>query len=118
LRVLLATDRPDFAEALSLFLAESQIRVVDVVYDADRLLAQAASVHPDVILVDERLGAIVSTRAIADLKRRGDLTPVVLMSTSQESDPARTAGAAAHATLGDPPQSLLTALNDAVRATN
>ena len=110
MRVLLATDRPDLGQALSLFLTERQIDVVDVVCDADCLLARAAAAHPDVVLVDWRLGDVVSTRAVADLQGCGDPTPCVVLSTSQESAPARTSGAAAYATLGDPPDALLAVL--------
>jgi CheY-like chemotaxis protein len=119
-RVLLATDRPDLGHALSLFLSESQIDVldvVDVVDDADTLLARVASAHPDVIVIDGHLGVIVSTLTVAGLKGRGDPTPVVILCTNHEDDPARTAGAAAYATLGDPPQSLLTVLGEVARAT-
>jgi len=109
-RVLLATDRPDLGHALWLYLTECQIDVVDVVGDTDCLLARAAAEHPDVVLVDWHLGEVVSTQAVADLQGCGDPTPVIILSTSQESAPASTSGAAAYATLGDPPDSLLTVL--------
>ena len=117
MRVLLATDRPDLGDALSLFLTARQIDVVDVVCDADCLLARAAAEHPDVVLVDWHLGDVVSTEAVAELKRCGDPTPVVILSTGQESAPARTCGAAAYATLGDPPDSLLRVLGEVAAAT-
>jgi len=109
-RVLLATDRPDLGNALRLYLTECQIDVVDVVGDTDCLLARAAAEHPDVVLVDWHLGEVVSTQAVAHLQGCGDPTPVIILSTSQESAPASTSGAAAYATLGDPPDSLLTVL--------
>ena len=110
MRVLLATDRPDLGQALCLYLSECQIHVVDVVGDTDCLLARAAAENPDVVLVDWHLGEVVSTQAVADLQGCGDPTPVIILSTSQESAPASTSGAAAYATLGDPPDSLLTVL--------
>lgn len=109
MRVLLATDRPDLGHALRLYLTECQIDV-DVVGDTDCLLARAAAEHPDVVLVDWHLGEVVSTQAVAHLQGCGDPTPVIILSTSQESAPASTSGAAAYATLGDPPDSLLTVL--------
>jgi len=109
-RVLLATDRPDLGHALCLYLTECQIHVVDVVCDTDCLLARAAAEHPDVVLVDWHLGKVVSTQAVADLQGCGDPTPVVILSTSQDSAPASSSGAAAYATLGDPPDSLLAIL--------
>ena len=117
MRVLLATDRPDLGHALSLFLTERRIDVVDVVCDADRLLARAAAEHPDVVLIDWRLGEVVSTRAVADLQGSGNPTPVVVLSTSRESAPASSCGAAAYATLGDPPDSLLKVLGEVAPAT-
>lgn len=110
MRVLLATDRPDLGHALCLYLAECQIDVVDVVSDTDCLLVRTAAEHPDVVLVDWRLGEAVSTQAVADLQGCDNPTPVIMLSTSQENAPASMSGAAAYATLGDPPDSLLAVL--------
>jgi DNA-binding response OmpR family regulator len=111
-RVLLATDRADLGHALCLYLTECQVDVVDVVCDHDCLLERAAAERPDVILIDWQLGEAVSTETVADLQGGGDPTPVVILSTSDESTPARTSGAAAYATLGDHPDSLLAILAD------
>ena len=116
MRVLLATDRPDLGHALCLYLTECQIDVVDVVCDTDCLLARAAAEHADVVLVDWHLGEVASTQAVADLQSSGDPTPVVILRTSGESVPASTCGAAAYATLGDPPDSLLTVLAEVAPA--
>ena len=67
MRVLLATDRPDLGHALSLFLSEQQIQVIDVVDDCGRLLQQTEAARPDVVLVDWRLGEAAAGQAIADL---------------------------------------------------
>jgi DNA-binding response OmpR family regulator len=112
MRVLLATDRTDLGHALCLYLTECQVDVVDVVCDTDCLLASAVVEHPDVVLVDWHLGEAFSTRAVAGLQGGGDPKPVVILSTSGESAPARTSGAAAYATLGDHPDSLLAVLAD------
>jgi len=109
-RVLLATDRADLGHALCLYLTECQIDVVDVVCDHDCLVERAAAERPDVILIDGQLGEAVSTESVADLQSGGDPTPVVILSTSGEGAPAQTAGAAAYATLGDHPDSLLAIL--------
>ena len=110
MRVLLATDRDDLGHALHLYLTECQVDVVDVVCDHDCLVERAAAERPDVILVDWQLGEAVSPEAVADLQGGGDPTPVVILSTKGESAPARTSGAAAYATLGDHPESLLAVL--------
>lgn len=116
MRVLVATDRPDLGHALCLYLGECQIHVVDVVDDVDDLLVRVASARPDVIVVDGHLGVMVSTRTVAELKGRGDPTPVVILGTSHDEAATRATGAAAYATLGDPPQSLLDILGKAARA--
>ncbi len=86
MRVLLATDRPDLGHALSVYL----------------------TAH----LFDWRLGEAAATAAIAGCQGGGDPTPVVILCTLRESAPARTSGAAAYVTLGDPPDSLLAALTE------
>ena len=115
-RVLLATDRPDLGHALCLYLAECQIDVVDVVCDTDCLLARAKTERPDVVLVDWHLGEAASTKAVAELQSRGEPTPVVILSTSQDGAPASASGAAAYATLGDRPDALLKVLADVAPA--
>jgi DNA-binding response OmpR family regulator len=110
MRILLATDKPDLGHALSLFLAERSIDVVDVVADFDRLMDSTAASRPDVVLVDWSLGEAVSSHMVADLMQRSDPTPVIVLSTAQDRGRARTSGAAAYATLGDPPDALLAAL--------
>lgn len=112
MRVLLATDRPDLGHAISLFLTERRIDVVDVVGDSDHLMARTATAHPDVVLVDWNLGAAVSTRMVEDLGAGDDPTPVIILSSSPDRGRAHASGAAAYATLGDPPDSLLAALRE------
>ena len=116
-RVLLATDRPDLGDAICLYLTERQIEVVDVAADARGLLARAARARPDVVLVDWHLGAAASAQAVADFKGGADPTPVIILSTSQERTRAHALGAAAYATLGDPPDKLVAALEEVVRVT-
>jgi DNA-binding response OmpR family regulator len=110
MRILLATDRPALGHALSLFLAEQAIDVVDVVADFDRLMDSTAASRPDVVLVDWSLGEAVSSHMVADLMHRDDPTPVIVLSTPQDRARARTSGATAYATLGDPPDALVAAL--------
>jgi DNA-binding response OmpR family regulator len=112
MRVLLATDRPDLGHALSLFLSERRIQVVEVVEGFDRLLEQTDAARPDVVLVDWRLGAVAACRMVTDLMHREDPTPVIILSTAQEHTRARESGAAACATLGDPPDTLLAAIHE------
>ena len=84
MRVLLATDRPDLGHALSLFLSERSIKVIDVVADLGGLMDRAAASRPDVVLVDWCLGDAVSRRMVEDLMDRDDPTPVIILTTAQD----------------------------------
>ncbi len=112
MRVLLATDSPDLGHALSLFLRERSIQVLDVTADADDLVRWAAAGRPDAVLLDWRLGEAVSRRIVDDLMSCADPTPVIVLSTTEQRDRARACGAAGHACLGDHPDALLAVLNE------
>lgn len=110
MRVLLATDQRDLGNALRLFLAERQIDLVDVVDDAHAVLVRAADCCADVIIVDSRLADALSTDVVGTLQRGVEPRPVVILSTNRDRNKARAAGADAMAMLGDPPDSLVAAL--------
>ncbi len=112
MRVLLATARPDLGHALSLFLCERSIQVVDVVDDLSRLLDETAASRPDVVLVDWSLGEVVSSRVVEDLMDRDHPTPVIVLTTVKDGAQARACGATAYATFGDTPDSLVAALRE------
>ena len=112
MRVLLATDSPDLGHALRLFLSERCISVVGVVGECELVMRQAATAHPDVVLVDWRLGDAASRQMVADLMSGDDPTPVIILSTPQDRPRAKDSGAAAYATLGDPPDTLLAAIHE------
>ena len=112
MRVLVATDHPDLGHALTLFLSERRIQVLDVAGDADELFELAVRGRPDVVLVDWRLGEAESTRMVAGLMGADDPTPVIVLSTARDRARARASGAAAFATLGDHPDVLLATLRE------
>jgi DNA-binding NarL/FixJ family response regulator len=112
MRVLLATDSPDLGHALSLFLGERSIQVLDVTADTDALVRRAATRRPDAVLVDWRLGDAISARVVDDLMSCEDPTPVIVISTTQQRDRAQACGAAGYATLGDHPDALIAVLNE------
>lgn len=112
MRVLLATDRPDLGHALSLFLTERSIQVVAVVDDTGRVMERVATSRPDVVVVDWCLGEAVSSRMVADLMDGDDPTPVIVLTTAKDRTRAGACGAAAYATFGDTPDSLVTALRE------
>ncbi|MGE5228600.1 MAG: response regulator [Deltaproteobacteria bacterium] len=112
MRVLLATDRPDLGHALSLFLAERRIQVVEIVDDTGRVMDKVATSGPDVVVVDWGLGEAVSSRMVADLMDGDDPTPVIVLTTAKDRMRASACGAAAYATFGDTPDSLVAALRE------
>lgn len=112
MRVLLATDSPDLGHALRLFLSARCINVVDVVGDCDLAMRHAETARPDVVLVDWRLGDAASRQMVSDLMSGDDPTPVIILSTTQDRPRAKESGAAAYATLGDPPDTLLAAIHE------
>jgi DNA-binding response OmpR family regulator len=114
-RVLLATDRPDLGHALSLFLGERNIQVLDVTADTGDLVRKATSGRPDAVLVDWHLGEDVSTRVVDDLMSCEARTPVIVLSTTQQRNRAKACGAAGQATLGDHPDTLIAVLDEVCR---
>ncbi|HMK91711.1 MAG TPA: hypothetical protein VK576_01820 [Thermoleophilia bacterium] len=110
MRVVLATDRADLARALSLFLSEQRVQVLDVVDDAGALRSCASVERPDVALVDWRLGEDVTAAMVALLSEGEDPTPVVILTPAHQRRRARASGAAACASLGDAPETLLATL--------
>jgi DNA-binding response OmpR family regulator len=115
MRVLVATDHSDFGHALTLFLSERHIDVLDVVADAETLRERSRVGLPDVVLVDWRLGEAVSAQIVVDLMDRDDPTPVVILSTVRDRAQAGACGAAACATLGDRPEELIATLDEVRR---
>ena len=77
--------------------------MVGVVGECELAMRQAAAARPDVVLVDWRLGDEASRQMVADLMSGDDPTPVIILSTTQDRPKAKRSGAAAYATLGDPP---------------
>jgi len=112
MRVVVATGRPDLGVALSLFLRERRIHVLDVLDDADEVLARTRNTRPDVVLVDWSLGEALSTRMVSDLMDGDDPTPVIILSTPHDRARAKACGAAGCATLGDHPDELVAALRE------
>lgn len=114
MRVLLATDRPDLGEALSLFLSEHGVDVVDLAADAQGLVGLSSATHPDVVLVDWQLAGTGAAGAVTDLKRAGEQAPIIVMSTASERPLAQMTEADGHVTVGDPPEALLQVLHEVV----
>src|SRR5512146_2652803 len=84
-RLLLVEDVPQVAQYVrGLLNAQSQIRLVDVITDGGRALAQLADQRPDVILVDALLqGRIRGMALVKELKASGLGIPVIVITVPQ-----------------------------------
>ena len=93
LRLLLVEDVPQVAQYVrGLLNAQSQIKLVDVVSDGGRAVAQARQLRPDVVIVDWLLqGRTKGDKVIAQLRDAGLGIPVVALTVPQNpvaKDPA------------------------------
>lgn len=84
-RLLLVEDVPQVAQYVrGLLNAQSQVRLVDVISDGSRAMAQLADQRPDVILVDALLqGRTKGMNLVRDLKASGLGIPVVVLTVPQ-----------------------------------
>jgi DNA-binding response OmpR family regulator len=113
-RVLIATDNDDLREALRVYLTERRVVVVGVVADLQVLLSDVGTARPHVVLIDWRLGATASARAVGDLRSQAR-TPAVILCPARDHERASGCGAAAVATLGDAPAALIAILEKATQ---
>lgn len=114
MRVLLATDRPSLAAALTLYLEARDLDVVGVVANAEEIEPRALESHAEVVLVDWHLGEVASIEAFSDLRRALGRTPVIVLGSSGDSEAAQGSGAAGFATFGDAPEALLALMHEVV----
>jgi len=124
MRILLADDQPRVCSALRLLLEqEPELEVVGEAAEGETLLAQVASLHPDLVLLDWELpdaggaGAMRSgepgsgARLSALLRQLYPGLWVVALSGRHEARrDAQAAGVDAFVSKGDPPERLLEAL--------
>jgi DNA-binding NarL/FixJ family response regulator len=110
--VLLADAQPKVRSALQLLLKyQPGIRVVGEVSDAENLLIQILSAHPDLILVDWGLPGLAAIGSLPALRKDNPNLKVIVMSgRPEECQQALAAGADAFISKMDPPEQLLTAL--------
>jgi MinD-like ATPase involved in chromosome partitioning or flagellar assembly/CheY-like chemotaxis protein len=88
-RLLLVEDVPQVAQYVrGLLNAQSQVRLVDVVTDGSRALAQLADQRPDVIVVDALLqGRVRGMSLVRDLHSSGLGIPVIVLTVPQTPVP-------------------------------
>jgi two-component system response regulator DesR len=109
LRVLLADDQLAVRSALRLVLEqEPDVDVVGEVAEAERLLAEVRSVHPDLLLLDWELPGLPAADLLRTLRSLCPGCSVVALSGRPEArGPALEMGARAFVSKGDPPELLL-----------
>jgi DNA-binding NarL/FixJ family response regulator len=113
-RVLLADDDPKVRSALRLLLEnEHDIAVAGECCSADGLVEQVRSTNASVVLLDWDLPGLRANGVIAHLRNACPGCRVVALSgrPEQRVEVSR-AGIACFVCKGDPPESLLAALND------
>ena len=113
MRVLLADAQPKVRSALQLLLKyQPSVRVVGEVGDAENLLIQILSAHPDLILVDWGLPGLPAIGSLPALRKDNPNLKVIVMSgRPEERQQALAAGADIFVSKIDPPEQLLMALH-------
>ncbi len=103
IRLLLVEDVPQVAQYVrGLLNAQSQIKLVDVVNDGGRAVAQARQLRPDVVIVDWLLqGRTKGEKVVGQLREAGLGIPVVVLTVPQ-SPVAKNSATGIDAVLGMP----------------
>lgn len=86
LRIALADDQVLVRAALRALLQQQGITVVCEADDGQALLDALATHHVDVVLSDIRMPGLDGIAALEQLRARGDRTPVLLLTTFDDSD--------------------------------
>jgi pilus assembly protein CpaE len=102
-RLLLVEDVPQVAQYVrGLLNAQAQVKLVDVVTDGGKAVAQARQLRPDVVIVDWLLqGRTKGEKVVAQLREAGLGIPVVVLTVPQ-SPVSRDPAAGIDAVLGMP----------------
>ena len=113
MRVLLADGQLKVCSALQLLLKhEPGVRVIGEVGDAENLLIQILSAHPDLILVDWGLPGLSAIGSLSALRKDNPNLKVIVMSgRPEERQQALTAGADVFVSKIDPPEQLIAMLH-------
>lgn len=85
MRLLIAEDDIDLAEALAAFLEKSQY-AVDAVHDGSTALDYAASGEYDAVILDIMMPGMDGLQVLGKLREQGVPTPVMLLTAKGEKD--------------------------------
>jgi DNA-binding NarL/FixJ family response regulator len=86
LRLAIADDQALVREGLKALLSRQGFDIVLEAANGAELLAALEALHPDVILSDVRMPEVDGFELTRQLRARGDSTPVVLLTTFDESE--------------------------------
>lgn len=81
--VLVVDDDPDIRAALVDLVSEFGFRTVGA-FDGVDALARIDEVHPDVVVLDNRMPRMTGTECVRELRSRGNDVPIVLMTAARE----------------------------------
>jgi DNA-binding NarL/FixJ family response regulator len=115
-RLLLADDHLMVAEALKSLLA-AEFDLVEVVQDGRALVEAAGRLRPDVIVADISMPNLNGIDALVQLRKGGDLVPVVFLTMHRDASFARRAldaGASGYVLKHSAPVELIVALRAAL----
>ncbi|HEY4339127.1 MAG TPA: response regulator transcription factor [Steroidobacteraceae bacterium] len=114
----LAEDQDLVREALRALLERLDFEAVLLAADGAELLERIGEISADVIVSDIRMPGLDGISMVRELRRRGDRTPVVMLTTFEDSDlllAAIEAGAQGFLLKGASPEDLTTAIDRACR---
>ena len=118
MRVALVEDQELVREALRALLERLDFEAVLLAADGAELLGRIGEKSADVIVSDIRMPGLDGISMVRELRRRGDRTPVVMLTTFEDSDlllAAIEAGAQGFLLKGASPEDLTTAIDRACR---
>ena len=89
-RVLIAEDHQEMLENIRRVL-EPEFEVVGAVGDGQALIAEAARIEPDVLLVDISMPALNGIEAVTQLRKEGSTATVVFLTVEEDPNWVRAA---------------------------
>ncbi len=86
IRLLLIEDVPQVAQYVrGLLMAQSQIKLIEILTDGGRAVTQVPELRPDVVVVDALLQGRVKANQVVSMLREGGITvPIIMLTVPQQ----------------------------------